>query len=253
MKQPNISSSIKNPLGVIALFVTFIDGIAGLVISVNFEHLHGACERLPLIWFIVLFPIIVLVAFLYLVIKHPEKLYGPNDFDDQELYLKALGKIIKPNEKPEKIENPEKFSLKGNPDSWCFFAYSTMNTSQLAISIQEAALQKYSDEHHLEIKTDVYSPRVKVFDGIAEKDGDIYLFDVKTNFSHVTSMKMKLEDISKGLLKNTGEHIHIVLILVTKDKIHSDKLNQLCEQFDGIQLNLEMVNYTNDDLCLKIE
>ena len=39
MKQPNISSSIKNPLGVIALFVTFIDGIAGLVISVNFEHL----------------------------------------------------------------------------------------------------------------------------------------------------------------------------------------------------------------------
>lgn len=56
-----------------------------------------------------------------------------------------------------------------------------------------------------------------------------------------------------NILKNTGEHIHIVLILVTKDKIHSDKLNQLCEQFDGIQLNLEMVNYTNDDLCLKIE
>ena len=37
MKQPNISSSIKNPLGVIALFVTFIDGIVGLVI-VNHQY-----------------------------------------------------------------------------------------------------------------------------------------------------------------------------------------------------------------------
>lgn len=36
----NINMSVKNPLGIIALFVTFIDGIAGLVISVNFEHLH---------------------------------------------------------------------------------------------------------------------------------------------------------------------------------------------------------------------
>ena len=42
----NINMIVKNPLGVISLFVTFIDGIAGLVISVNFEHLHGAAERL---------------------------------------------------------------------------------------------------------------------------------------------------------------------------------------------------------------
>ena len=54
---------MRNPLGIIALFQSVIYGIGGYVISNGFSNLHGCCERLPLIYFIVFFPLIVLGVF----------------------------------------------------------------------------------------------------------------------------------------------------------------------------------------------
>lgn len=39
------NSIVKNPLGIIALFITSIYGIAGLVMGPNFDNLQGNCER----------------------------------------------------------------------------------------------------------------------------------------------------------------------------------------------------------------
>lgn len=87
-----ISGFIKNPLGIIALFITSIYGIASLVIGPNLDNLQGEWERLPIILFIILFPLVILAVFSYLVIKHNEKLYSPKDFDNQEGFLIANGK-----------------------------------------------------------------------------------------------------------------------------------------------------------------
>lgn len=85
MKQ--VEAFMRNPLGIIALFLSVIYGIAGYVISNGFSNLHGCCERLPLIYFIVFFLLIVLGVFTYLVVKHNEKLYAPNDFDNQDVFF----------------------------------------------------------------------------------------------------------------------------------------------------------------------
>lgn len=61
MKQ--VEAFMRNPLGIIALFLSVIYGIAGYVISNGFSNLHGCWERLPLIYFIVFFPLIVLGVF----------------------------------------------------------------------------------------------------------------------------------------------------------------------------------------------
>ena len=44
MKQ--VDKFIRNPLGIIALFLSVIYGIAGYVISNGFSYLHGCCERI---------------------------------------------------------------------------------------------------------------------------------------------------------------------------------------------------------------
>jgi hypothetical protein len=80
----------RNPLGIIALFISLIYGFACLVLSTSIKNLQYPCERLPLIWFIILFPILILGAFTYLVVKHHPKLYGPSDFKDEKNFINTF-------------------------------------------------------------------------------------------------------------------------------------------------------------------
>lgn len=75
----------KSPLGIIALFIVLVYGFASLVVSFG-KNISGHIG--PLIYFLVLFPVIVFIGFLWLVSKHHNKLYGPSDFKDEENFLK---------------------------------------------------------------------------------------------------------------------------------------------------------------------
>jgi hypothetical protein len=83
------SGLTKNPLGIIALFVSLIYGFACLVLSTSIQNLQGTAERLPLIWFIIVFPIFILITFTFLVIKHHTKLYAPSDYKNEENFMNA--------------------------------------------------------------------------------------------------------------------------------------------------------------------
>ena len=52
-------SLARNPLGIIALFIVLVYGFASLVTT--FASSFTATERLPLIYFLVAFPVLVLV------------------------------------------------------------------------------------------------------------------------------------------------------------------------------------------------
>lgn len=86
----NAKGLTKNPLGIIALFVSLIYGFACLVLSSSIKNLVTPEERLPLIWFIILFPVIILSAFVFLVIYHHTKLYAPSDFRGDDSFIKVL-------------------------------------------------------------------------------------------------------------------------------------------------------------------
>ena len=79
----------RNPLGIIALFIVLVYALASLVISFS-NSLQQPSERLPLVWFLVLFPVIVLLVFAWLVSKHHEKLYSPKDFRQEENFIRSL-------------------------------------------------------------------------------------------------------------------------------------------------------------------
>jgi len=61
-------SLARNPLGIIALFIVMVYGFASLVTA--FAGSFTAGERLPLIYFLICFPVLVLCVFAWLVSKH---------------------------------------------------------------------------------------------------------------------------------------------------------------------------------------
>jgi CheY-like chemotaxis protein len=75
-----------NPLGIIALFIVLVYGSAGLVTA--FAGSLTQEDRTPLIYFLVLFPVLVLGVFSWLVSRHSGKLFAPADFKDESNYVK---------------------------------------------------------------------------------------------------------------------------------------------------------------------
>jgi len=96
------SKLCKNPLGIMALFQLLIYGIAGYVTS-NLASNNSLL--LPLVWFLVLFPVCVLAIFAYVVIFHHEKLYAPSDFANDENFLRAFEKGLNKSKKFSELEN----------------------------------------------------------------------------------------------------------------------------------------------------
>ena len=78
----------RNPLGIIALFQVLIYGIAGLI-TANVASDQAEILRI-LVWFLVLFPVLVLLAFTYLVAFHHQKLYAPSDFTDEGNFMRSF-------------------------------------------------------------------------------------------------------------------------------------------------------------------
>ncbi|WP_345366747.1 response regulator [Actinoallomurus liliacearum] len=78
----------RNPLGIIALFIVLIYGLAALVTT--FASSLSSGERLPLIYFLIIFPVLILGVFAWLVSRHSNKLFAPSDFKDESNYVKVL-------------------------------------------------------------------------------------------------------------------------------------------------------------------
>jgi CheY-like chemotaxis protein len=85
-------SLARNPLGIIALFIVLVYGFASLVTA--FAGSFTSAERLPLIYFLIVFPILVLGVFSWLVSKHSGKLFAPSDFKNEENYVKMQMAVV---------------------------------------------------------------------------------------------------------------------------------------------------------------
>lgn len=97
---------VKNPIGIIALFISMIYGFANLLLGATATSLTTD-ERFPLIIFIVLFPVVVLGIFYLLVSRHHGKLYAPGDYKDDKSFLRTLS----PEEREQKLEKEAEEAL----------------------------------------------------------------------------------------------------------------------------------------------
>jgi len=80
--------SARNPLGIIALFISLIYAMSAALLGTSVKNLTETNQTV-LVSFIVIFPFIVLAVFGWLVAKHHRKLYGPGDYRSDEGFLNA--------------------------------------------------------------------------------------------------------------------------------------------------------------------
>lgn len=80
----------RNPLGIIALFISFVYALACIVIGVSTSTLTSS-ERIPLVYFVIVFPVLTLGCFMWLVINHPTKLYAPSDYKEDNSFMVTMG------------------------------------------------------------------------------------------------------------------------------------------------------------------
>jgi hypothetical protein len=97
---------VRNPIGIIALFISLIYGFASLLLGATATSLTPD-ERRPIILFIVLFPCLVLGIFYLLVSRHHGKLYAPGDYKDDRSFLRTLS----PEEREKKLETEAQEAL----------------------------------------------------------------------------------------------------------------------------------------------
>lgn len=146
----------RNPLGIIALFISLIYGFASLLLNSTVEKLTE-CERFLLILFIVIFPVLVLGTFYFLVTKHHWKLYAPNDYRDDSSFLRTLT----PEEKNQKVEEEAKEAFEKNDvaffENESFVAQSSKFEEFVdeIKDIEARAVRKVSRELGAEFKEDV--------------------------------------------------------------------------------------------------
>ena len=77
-----------SPLGIIALFIVLLYAFASLVTT--FSGSFSSAERTPLIYFLVVFPFVVLGVFAWLVSQHSTSLYAPRDFQNEDHYVRTV-------------------------------------------------------------------------------------------------------------------------------------------------------------------
>lgn len=98
------NNSFKNPLGIIGVFLVLIEAIASLVIVKS--HLNDFQNNV-LVFFIVLFPCLVLGAFFLLVTRHHEKLYSPGDYKDERNFVNTYNPLTQKEERRSLSAAPE--------------------------------------------------------------------------------------------------------------------------------------------------
>jgi len=76
---------VQNPLTIIALFA----GIAEVAGTVVLLGLPLEIQRI-FVWFTIGFPIAIVAAFFCILVTRPEVLYGPGDYENEEIFYKLM-------------------------------------------------------------------------------------------------------------------------------------------------------------------
>ena len=169
----------KNPLGIIGLFIVLVYGFACLVLGLGGDHLQPS-EKLPIVWFLVLFPPCILAAFYRLVTNHHKKLYAPSDYRDERLFVSPQSdeqRTSRLDREVERIELQESDSgtTPEPTKTKSVLRASYADAERLAfLAIEREIGQPFSK--YVEVKT---HNRAEQFDGVLVTDKEAHLIEVK--------------------------------------------------------------------------
>jgi CheY-like chemotaxis protein len=192
-------SLAKNPLGIIALFIVMVYGFASMVTTFGGDLTPE--ERLPLIYFLIVFPILVLAVFTWLVSAHSPKLFAPSDFKNEDNYVKMQMAAA---------ASLSAASLKGQSDS------NDSDISKIVKLVQEAGIDQVSRDKGNHILWVDDNPNNNIYEREAfEAVGLRFTLALSTNEA---LEKLKLENYAADMGRQEGPREGYVLL----DKLRAD-------------------------------
>lgn len=164
----------KNPIGVVALFLVLIYGFATLLLGTAGQTLTEA-QRWPIIWFLILFPVLILIAFVYLVVCHHEKLYAPSEFRDELHFFRKLPPEEQSARFEEEVRGIEEAAA--SSDSLATQQYRPLTREEVRLNVslaEDLALRALEQELGCSISREVAVP---AGDGWLNLDGAVAIGD----------------------------------------------------------------------------
>lgn len=184
----------KNPLGVIGLFLVLVYGFASLVLGMGGAKLESQ-ERMPLIWFLVLFPLLVLAAFYRLVTHHHKKLYAPSDFRDERLFFQPLAEAEIERKVNEEVESIEAAESKASSLEGAYAFASQTNLRARYVEAERLGFLALEEKLGLPVQKHISLQshgRSYTFDGLLLSEKEARLIEIKY-FSRPTFKREFLE------------------------------------------------------------
>lgn len=255
----------RNPLGIIALFIVLVYGIAALVLGISSSNLQPD-ERLPLIYFLVFFPVIVLIVFYRLVSHHHVKLYAPLDFPDKEGFFRVLSPLEQKQKLEEEIRNIEeeaKVEEAQQPESVKDKILSvemegagilrTISTRHAYVLAEELAYREIESEFGVSVHRQVAIGHDYGVDGIFLKKGKPVAIEIKyTRRPQHARMIIRRElDRFSNIAQSMKPEPSFLFILVTEgfsDKQRILEKERLMKMIEDSKLSIQIRIFDFDEL-----
>lgn len=237
-----------NPLGIIALFIVLVYGIAGFVFSSSAQYLD-CNQKSFMIAFLVLFPVLVLSVFVWLVTCHHVKLYAPSDFKDEKNFMDAfktagpeqvLQKVIAENAASVGDDNTDMVTpatLGQTEPTPSFSREELLGRQNVAVSnylqVENMAINEIESEFDSKALRHVSFTNGGVVDGLMQCNANIYVIEVKYIRRMNLSEKLFLRSIN-GIIKmvrTLPEFYHgrtfIILAVVVEKEVSAQYIDKL--------------------------
>ena len=229
--------TVKNPLTIIAMFAALVE-VSGTIVLPFVD----ANNQIYFIWFLILFPIILVILFFCTLNFNHKVLYAPSDYENEENFLK-LFIPVSPEEKIQRIKSEYSNEIidagKSNndhedkkidivnisPDNNKSFLKLAYNEAKL-LANEEFVLQHMSKEFSAEIKRNMRLDDLRYeiyFDGLVYEKGNIIGIEVKT--LQKGTRKIVSDSINKLLNKINGalnnevkDRFHLIIVYLYNER-----------------------------------
>jgi hypothetical protein len=194
-------------------------GIAGVVLGVSNNNLSES-QRTIFVLFLVLFPCLVLLSFLWLVAKHHTKLYAPSDYRNDEGFLGLLS----PEQQKEKLEkqveevltDPEHTEKKDSSD---ITLPSRSSIRESVYHAEDLAIREIESEFGMSVNRQISIGNDVGLDGLFVKNNQAYAIEIKYAFKPLSKNQLanELRKIEQNIARLGWKRFSVILVLVFDD------------------------------------
>lgn len=194
----NTPKTVRNPLAMIAIFA----GTAEVAMSYTLSHISASLQS-TFIWFVMLFPFVLVGAFFFILYRKPAVLFSPSDYEKDEMYLSSIS-----------ADNEDKSGLQ-------------LKQLQESVNVLEDFMEQIvsKDERNGEIE--------KKFAETKKKLSSIHKMEYNSFFTFLTKeIKLSNQQIVDLIERiDELEEIPQEILKITQDERKSNKVSNILNKF----------------------